>query len=331
MHPACRRIVASSLAALTVLLSPGLTPYQALAQTVGPQAAGGTAVSGLGSAAGAAGQSAVPSQGAPLTAATLSAPVLTRAALVAPAVLPRPATRGEGRTEGAVAGPSAKASPSRPLSPAARGRKYAAPRRPVATAGELARAAAAPAKGPSVFSRAAHAVDAVGKAVAGGIGGPKLTERLHQVFDNGRKAAAEDSEVPGKQGETAPNGLKAAETPDNSPSLEHTPPPAPPKTETHGIARDFYDVFVSPLVGAVKTLAYPLRHPIVSAKAVARAVRHPIRTAQELFARGTGGAAASLADFNASEKAYLTGQAVFLFAISVYIATLPLLVKALTG
>lgn len=38
-----------------------------------------------------------------------------------------------------------------------------------------------------------------------------------------------------------------------------------------------------------------------------------------------------LSEFNASEKSYILGQAVFLFAISVYLASLPLLVKALTG
>jgi len=38
-----------------------------------------------------------------------------------------------------------------------------------------------------------------------------------------------------------------------------------------------------------------------------------------------------LSEFNKSEKAYITGQAVFLLAISVYLASLPLLVSALTG
>ncbi len=38
-----------------------------------------------------------------------------------------------------------------------------------------------------------------------------------------------------------------------------------------------------------------------------------------------------LSEFNKSEKSYILGQAVFLFAISVYLASLPLLVKALTG
>jgi carnosine synthase len=38
-----------------------------------------------------------------------------------------------------------------------------------------------------------------------------------------------------------------------------------------------------------------------------------------------------LSEFNKSEKAYIAGQAVFLLAISVYLASLPLLVSALTG
>jgi carnosine synthase len=38
-----------------------------------------------------------------------------------------------------------------------------------------------------------------------------------------------------------------------------------------------------------------------------------------------------LSEFNKSEKSYILGQAVFLLAISVYLASLPLLVKALTG
>lgn len=38
-----------------------------------------------------------------------------------------------------------------------------------------------------------------------------------------------------------------------------------------------------------------------------------------------------LSDFNKSEKSYILGQAVFLLAISVYLASLPLLVSALTG
>ncbi len=38
-----------------------------------------------------------------------------------------------------------------------------------------------------------------------------------------------------------------------------------------------------------------------------------------------------MSEFNKSEKAYITGQAVFLLAISVYLASLPLLVSALTG
>ena len=38
-----------------------------------------------------------------------------------------------------------------------------------------------------------------------------------------------------------------------------------------------------------------------------------------------------LSEFNKSEKSYIAGQAVFLLAISVYLASLPLLVSALTG
>lgn len=38
-----------------------------------------------------------------------------------------------------------------------------------------------------------------------------------------------------------------------------------------------------------------------------------------------------LSEFNKSEKSYILGQAVFLLAISVYLASLPLLVKAITG
>ena len=38
-----------------------------------------------------------------------------------------------------------------------------------------------------------------------------------------------------------------------------------------------------------------------------------------------------ISEFSKSEKSYILGQAVFLFAISVYLASLPLLVKALTG
>src|SRR5581483_6400591 len=100
------------------------------------------------------------------------------------------------------------------------------------------------------------------------------------------------------------------------------PAPAPQK---HGFLRDVYDVFGAPLVGMAATIAYPLRHPVVSAKAVASAVRHPIATMKSGYKATVGSATSSLSDLDSSQRWYLVGQATFLFAISVYLASLPLL------
>ncbi|MBI3550135.1 MAG: ATP-grasp domain-containing protein [Elusimicrobia bacterium] len=112
------------------------------------------------------------------------------------------------------------------------------------------------------------------------------------------------------------------------------------RSKTRTLLGDFYEIFGTPLVDAARTgvnaakaLVWPFLHPLQSARALGGFVLHPVASTRHgidgLKKTLTGGA--GLADLDASQKAFLLAQVLFLVGVTIYLTSIPVLAAALTG
>jgi len=287
-----KRPLASALALVIILLSPGAPAYQAFAQTVGrtgsTTGSAGDAATSVNSGPGGIaapiaiipvqslglGLTLAPGVGAPTLNASanpvLSAPIVTPAAFVPSA-------------QTAVARPGALSASS--LSAAAAESKPVKPPLPAALKG-------APLSAPSDAPRdLGAALDAAGKSLAA----PEADAEkvLSRLFESGVDRKELDAIL------ANPARSEAGLTPAARTALR-----------AYASAKS--------AANAAPSVAAPL--PAGAAAAPAKAgLWQRLKTTFDM------------SEFTKSEKSYILGQAVFLLAISVYLASLPLLVKALTG
>ncbi|MBI4424886.1 MAG: ATP-grasp domain-containing protein [Elusimicrobia bacterium] len=273
-----RKVLASLLAALAVVFSPGLAPYQALAAL----SSGGTARAGAAGEAGGAGAAFTVDPARPQNLPALG----PQAQLQGPLGLELGAVRVPGLPAPTLP-PAAAADPGGPAAaaPSENGEPADAARAAAQAPSEAARPALASEGRRRPFSRAA--------AWAGGL--------LHRAGAGPRRGLSPGSLDRFYEGRARAGGEPRA--------------PAVAAREKAGVERAG-GLLAPPPNGAAGEAA----KPGPAAPSVAKPSPFS-RLAQTL----------DLSQFDASQKAYLLGQAAMLFAKSVYLSSLPLLVTALTG
>ncbi|MBI5246788.1 MAG: ATP-grasp domain-containing protein [Elusimicrobia bacterium] len=289
-----KRPLASLLAFLIIALSPGAPAYQAFAQTVGQSGSAAT---------GSAGDAAT------------SVNATNGAAGVAPVMMPA-ASLGLNPSLSPVAGaPVLNAAVNPSLAPA------------VANPGSLALGpVAAPAALNASQPAAAHSGRPVKAAVA-------------SVLTPASALPAAPLAVPAASGRDVKKALDEAGKKLADPDAD--PAKVIEEMFTGGVQRHELDALLavpSKTSGLSKRAnaalnAYKAARPTLAAPSVASIEGSPSAAAapvkKSIWERIKS--TFDMSEFTKSEKSYILGQAVFLLAISVYLASLPLLVKAMTG
>lgn len=290
--PLIRRVTAASLAALLTALAPGLEPYRIFAQIKTGEVPVSVGTPGLGQAG-----SGVAALSSNLAAPSLASPVGLATTLPTPsAVTARPSAAN-------VVAPAAVS-----LQPTA---------------------SVAPAASPAVAP------------LASPLSSPKVAAPAAQP------AASQATPIPSPKAETSGRSATGLS---RTAGVERTLTGVSRGADTSTSLGTLYEgsakrgaLIASPAVGAVNA-AKPAQSGLAPASKTAPTAEKPAvgflnkapaaEAPAGFFARQKAklaGAAASFAGFNRSEKAYILGQAVFLLAISIYLASMPLLVQALTG
>ena len=277
------------LSLAVALVSPGIAPYQALAQTVSVQAA----VPVGGGASGAAGAAAIVSRSAPSMGISIAAPTLSLTPTMVPAALTPSLTVSAGAARTSL--PAAAAEASRPVA-AATPVKAIAAKASLADKAEIAVAGRA-----AVQGKPARAADAPSKATRGAfarlteVSMPKAAEAdasAARVFDGARRRAAfadaaEESPVAGAwRAGAADSGLRPATAHAAAEARVEAPKPAA-RASSRGVSKFAVVLITGGLMLAFPAVALAAEAGTVTAAAVSMLGSiHPLASA---IGAGVGG------------------------------------------